>query len=78
MQKTSVDETPSMPCGAWSDARAATTNASPAGHEASHALRGINQRLLCEALSDACQIGDCDSCSLRIKDAGKPAGATLH
>ncbi|TWU19183.1 hypothetical protein [Allorhodopirellula heiligendammensis] len=76
--KTSVDETPSMPCGAWSDARAATTNASPAGHEAVHALRGINQRLLCEALPTPVKSVTVTQCSLRIKDAGKPTGATLH
>ena len=44
---------PSVPCGALSGARVAATNARPAGHEATPALRGINQRLPCGALSDA-------------------------
>ena len=44
---------PSVPCGASSHARAVTTNARPAGHEALDALRGINQRLPCGAMSDA-------------------------
>ncbi|WP_302120480.1 hypothetical protein [Allorhodopirellula heiligendammensis] len=85
--KTRVDETPSMPCGASSDARAATTNASPAGHEAAHALRGINQRLPCGALTNACSARHCPTpdqlvnvtqSSCRTEVEGKPAGTTLQ
>jgi hypothetical protein len=46
--KTRMDEKPSVPCGALPDVRAVT---------AKFALRGINQRLACGALTNAWPAG---------------------
>ncbi|WP_146406065.1 hypothetical protein [Allorhodopirellula heiligendammensis] len=69
---------PSVPCGASSDARAAATSASPAGHEAT---------LPCGASTNACSARHCPTpdqlvtvtqCLCRTEVAGKPTGTTLN